>query len=134
MKDAPGPIGSPRLEDHTKEPPERAPSSGSLADPKKVILSVVMNVEPSAGLSMDAVGGELTGGGMTLMTTELLCDAPWLSVAVSVMVWAPAPREAVKDASLTDRDGRLEGRGKMMRHLKVRTLGQADPDQIASWV
>lgn len=39
-----------------------------------------------------------------------------------------------KGASLTGHKGRLEGRGKLMRHLKVRTLGQADPDQITSWV
>ena len=37
-------------------------------------------------------------------------------------------------ASLSDPHGRLEGRGKNLRHLKVRSLGQSDPDQIARWV
>ena len=54
---------SPGPEDQPKESPERVTSSGSLPDPVKVMISPTGNVEPSAGLVMIAVGGELDGGG-----------------------------------------------------------------------
>jgi hypothetical protein len=37
-------------------------------------------------------------------------------------------------ASLTDPEGRIEGTGKNMRHIKVRSLGDIRPEQYASWV
>ena len=72
VKDPPDPMGSPRLEDHTKEPPVRAPSSGSPADPAKTMPSLGRKVEPSVGLSMDAVGGVLPGGVLTVTLMEVL--------------------------------------------------------------
>ena len=36
--------------------------------------------------------------------------------------------------SLSDPQGRLEGTGKKMRHIKVRALEDIDPAQFASWV
>ena len=97
MKETPVPIGPSRLEFHVKERSEREPSSGSSADPEKVMIWSVRKVSPSPGLSMDAVGGELIEGALTVMATEALPVAPRLSVAVKVMVWLPALREALKD-------------------------------------
>jgi hypothetical protein len=37
-------------------------------------------------------------------------------------------------ASLTDPEGRVEGTGKKMRHIKVRSLADIQPEQYASWV
>ena len=37
-------------------------------------------------------------------------------------------------ASLTDPGGQIEGAGKKMRHLKVRNLGDIEPEQFRSWV
>ena len=37
-------------------------------------------------------------------------------------------------ASLTDPEGRIEGTGKKMRHVKVRGLEDVRPEQYASWV
>ena len=37
-------------------------------------------------------------------------------------------------AGLTDPHGRIEGTGKKMRHVKVRALGDIDPDRFAAWV
>ncbi len=37
-------------------------------------------------------------------------------------------------ASLTDPGGQIEGAGKKMRNLKVRNLGDIEPEQFRSWV
>ncbi len=37
-------------------------------------------------------------------------------------------------ASLSDPDGRIEGTGKKMRHVKVRSLADVNAEQIAAWV
>ncbi len=37
-------------------------------------------------------------------------------------------------ARLTDPGGQIEGAGKKMRHLKVRSLGDIEPEQFRSWV
>ena len=37
-------------------------------------------------------------------------------------------------ASLTDLEGRIEGTGKRMRHVKVRALEDIDTEQFASWL
>ena len=70
------------------EAPVREPSSGSVPDPAKAMLAVVKCVELFVGLAIDAVGGK--PGVLTVMPTEAVSDAPWLSVAVSVIVWNPA--------------------------------------------
>ena len=71
----------------------RGPSSVSVADPLKAMLSVVRKVSPFVGLVMDAVGGALM-----VIPIEALPDAPSLSVAVRVMIWLPALREELKDS------------------------------------
>ena len=50
----------------------RVTSSGSLPDPVKVMLSPARKVEPSAGLVMVAVGGELIEGALTVTLMEVL--------------------------------------------------------------
>ena len=37
-------------------------------------------------------------------------------------------------AALTDPAGRIEGTGKKMRHVKVRSLGEAVPERVIGWV
>ena len=37
-------------------------------------------------------------------------------------------------AALTDTQGRIEGTGKKMRHVKVRALSNIDQQQLAAWV
>ena len=37
-------------------------------------------------------------------------------------------------AALTDPAGRIEGTGKKMRHVKVRSLGEVVPEQVIGWV
>ena len=37
-------------------------------------------------------------------------------------------------ASLSDPEGKIEGTGKNMRHIKVRSLGDIQPEQYASWM
>ncbi len=37
-------------------------------------------------------------------------------------------------ASLTDTEGRIEGTGKKMRHVKVRALSDIDQQQFAAWI
>ena len=37
-------------------------------------------------------------------------------------------------ASLTDTQGRIEGTGKKMRHVKVRALSNIDQQQLAAWI
>jgi len=37
-------------------------------------------------------------------------------------------------ANLSDPEGKIEGTGKKMRHIKVRSLGDIKPEQYASWV
>ena len=81
----------------------RGPSSGSVADPVKRMLSVLTKVSPVIGLVMDAVGSALT-----VMPIEALPEAPSLSVAVRVMVWLPALREALMDSPVPIGPSRLE--------------------------
>ncbi len=81
VNESPVPICPSRLDVHTREAPTRAPSSASLPDPLKSISSAGKKVDPSAGLVMVAVGGVLM-----ITATDALPVAPWLSVAVRVMV------------------------------------------------
>ena len=37
-------------------------------------------------------------------------------------------------ASLIDQENRIEGTGEKMRHVKVRSIGDIQPDQYASWL
>lgn len=37
-------------------------------------------------------------------------------------------------ASLTDTQGRIEGTGKKMRHVKIRALSNIDQQQFAAWI
>ena len=37
-------------------------------------------------------------------------------------------------ASLSDPDGRIEGTGKKMRHVKVKSLTDVNVEQVAAWV
>ena len=46
---------------HTNKAPVRSPSSGSVAEPVKEMLSVVWNDMPVDGLAMTTVGGVLGG-------------------------------------------------------------------------
>ena len=39
-----------------------------------------------------------------------------------------------KGASLVDPKGRIEGTGKKMRHVKVRSLGDIESEQFRNWV
>ena len=80
LKDPPAPSCPSTLKAHTRESAIRGPSSGSLAEPLKTMLSAVENVSPLAGLTMIAVGGSL-GGSSTMIPTNALTVAPSLSVA-----------------------------------------------------
>jgi hypothetical protein len=95
LNDSPVPISPSKSEVQTREAPVRDPSSGSVPVPVKAILTPVSKDDPGAGLVMLAMGGKL--GASTVMLTDAAATTPWLSVAVSVMVWLPVLKEALKD-------------------------------------
>ena len=59
-----------------------APSWASVALPEKLITSPTFQVVPAAGESIDAVGAVFP----TVIVTESVADAPWLSVTLSLAV------------------------------------------------
>ena len=87
MIDPPVPSCPELLEVHTRDAPVREPSSASVAEPVKEMLSVVWNNVPVDGLAMVTVGALLGRATMTL-TEALPCSphrARSLSVAVRVI-------------------------------------------------
>ena len=62
--DPPVPSCPSMSEVHTNKAPVRSPSSGSVAEPVKEMLSVVWNDMPVDGLAMTTVGGVLGGWGV----------------------------------------------------------------------
>jgi len=95
LNDSPVPMSPSKSEVHAREAPVREPSSGSVPVPVKSMLTPVSKDSPGAGLVMLAEGGAL--GAATVMLTDSAATTPWLSVAVSVMVWLPAFKEALKE-------------------------------------
>ena len=88
-KDPPVPIAPSRSEVQARAA-VRLPSSGSLAEPAKLMVSVARKVEPSAGAVIVALGAALT---VMVMASESW--SPPASVTLAVMTWVPADRPAV---------------------------------------
>jgi hypothetical protein len=98
LKEPPVPSCPSTFEAQTNESSIRGPSSGSLADPLKTMLSAGVNVSPFAGLTMVVVGGPLGGGASTMIPTLVLTATPSLLVASKPITWLPAVKEAPIDS------------------------------------